>query len=203
MCRPVEIGYGRAHVEVKTEKKGCRMTSDGAMPLIVTARMPQDTQSVFDHLRRTHFPPERNFLSAHLTLYHALPGAEQQSVEAVLAEEAAHTPPPEVQVAGLRFLGRGVAYGLDSQGLGALRARLSRAFAAFLTAQDQQGFRPHVTVQNKVEPSVARALEARLLAAPLPPPFALEGLELWRYRGGPWDAIRFFPFTGETAEAEA
>jgi hypothetical protein len=42
-------------------------------PLIVTALMDAVAQERFDQLRRSHFPPERNHLDAHLTLFHRLP----------------------------------------------------------------------------------------------------------------------------------
>ena len=42
-------------------------------PLIVTAELPDDVLAWADGLRRAHFPPERNWLVAHVTLFHALP----------------------------------------------------------------------------------------------------------------------------------
>ena len=44
-------------------------------PLIVTALLDEAAQQRFDRLRRSHFPPERNHLDAHLTLFHRLPDA--------------------------------------------------------------------------------------------------------------------------------
>ena len=96
---------------------------------------------------------------------------------------------------GVRSLGRGVAFVLESPRLGALRAELARRWGAWLTPQDRQAFRPHVTVQNKVSPADARALLERLQAGFAP--FAVEGraLALWHYRGGPWEAAGRFPLT--------
>ena len=42
-------------------------------PLIVTALLDEQAQEWFDRLRRNHFPPARNHLDAHLTLFHRLP----------------------------------------------------------------------------------------------------------------------------------
>ena len=42
-------------------------------PLIVTAELPADVMAWADGLRRAHFPPERNQVRAHVTLFHALP----------------------------------------------------------------------------------------------------------------------------------
>jgi hypothetical protein len=51
-----------------------------------------------------------------------------------------------------------------------------------------------VTVQNKVEPAVARALRDRLAAEFVPHRVGARGLGLWRYLGGPWAPIAEYPF---------
>ena len=43
-------------------------------PLILTAQIPETFLARFDRLRQIHFPPDRNFLRAHLTMFHRLPG---------------------------------------------------------------------------------------------------------------------------------
>ncbi|MEM7567909.1 MAG: 2'-5' RNA ligase family protein, partial [Pseudomonadota bacterium] len=91
-----------------------------------------------------------------------------------------------VEVNGLRMLGRGVAYTLRSRALDSVRADLSRAFKPWLTGQDREGFRPHVTVQNKVSSAEAKGLHAHLLAGFAPFDVRAEGIQLWHYRGGPW-----------------
>jgi len=73
---------------------------------------------------------------------------------------------------------------------------LASRWKEWLTPQDMQGFRPHVTVQNKVDPAQARALHSHLAQDFLPLPVTGEGLDLHRYRGGPWEAVRFFVFGG-------
>lgn len=169
-------------------------------PLIVTLRLPADAFAYFDGLRRRHFPPERNHLSAHVTLFHALPGDDEPRIRALLAERAGVLPAPQVAVEAVRFTGRGVAYALASRPLEALRKALAAEWSGALTAQDAQGWRPHVTVQNKVEPREARALHAALAAEFAPFRFEATGLALWRYLGGPWQALAEFPFApGEAA----
>ena len=59
---------------------------------------------------------------------------------------------PSVDVTGVRSLGRGVAVSIASPGLAALRGRLARTWAPWLTAQDRAKRDLHVTVQNKVTP---------------------------------------------------
>ncbi|RBY85350.1 2'-5' RNA ligase family protein [Blastococcus sp. TF02A-26] len=162
-------------------------------PLIVTLLLDEEAQQRFDRLREAHFPPERNHLAAHVTLFHALPGEELATVDADLAA-AADRPPFPVQVTGVRSLGRGVAYTLASAELAELRAGLAAAWAPWLTPQDRQRHAPHVTVQNKVDPAVARALHADLSAGFVPEVVPARGLGLWRYLGGPWEPVAEHPF---------
>ena len=162
-------------------------------PLIVTLLLVEAAQQRFDRLREQHFPPERNYLSAHVTLFHALPGEQLEAVRADLAE-AADRPAFDVDVTGVRFLGRGVAYALASSELAALRAGLVSSWQPWLTPQDQQVHAPHVTVQNKVAPAVARALHERLRAEFVPHDVRARGLGLWRYLGGPWQPVAEFAF---------
>jgi 2'-5' RNA ligase len=162
-------------------------------PLIVSLLLDDEAQRRFDRLREEHFPRERNHLAAHVTLFHALPGEQVDAVRADLAV-AADREAIDVAVTGLRFLGRGVAYTLESPEVTALRGRLAAAWEPWLTPQDRQGHAPHVTVQNKVEPAVARALHDRLLAAFVPYRVRSRGLGLWRYLGGPWEPVSELPF---------
>jgi 2'-5' RNA ligase len=132
-------------------------------------------------------------LAAHVTLFHALPGGREDAVAADLAAAAAR-PPFDVAVTGLRLLGRGVAYTLESAELARLRAGLAASWEPWLTRQDRQRHAPHVTVQNKVAPEVARALHDRLSAGFTPGTVPARGLGLWRYLGGPWEPRAEFPF---------
>lgn len=148
-----------------------------------------------DGLRRAHFPPERNVLSAHITLFHHLPPSALGEVERRLkgmAREAA----PAARLAEVMPLGQGVAYRIDSPELMALRDELADAFTGLLTPQDQARPRLHVTIQNKVKPAEARALAVRLAADFQPRPFAIAGLAAWHYRGGPWELAMKAMFRG-------
>jgi len=168
----------------------------GAAPLILTLRFDDASFGRLDGLRRAHFPPARNLIPAHLTLFHALPGEELAAVLEGLREACAGVPPMVLRVAGTRFLGRGVALSLEGEALVALRAGLARRWKGWLTAQDAQGFRPHVTVQNKVAGEEARALHEALSAGFEPWEARGEGLLLWHYRGGPWEPAAEVPFAG-------
>lgn len=163
-------------------------------PLILTLAFDEVTFARFDGERRRHFPEALNHIPAHATLFHHLPGDRERAVLETITALARTLPPPDVAVTSLRFIGRGVAYVLESEPLATFRGRLAKEFAADLTAQDQQGWRPHVTVQNKVAPQVARALHESLQASFEPFRFTAPALMLWRYLGGPWDRVARIPF---------
>ncbi|SFF36418.1 2'-5' RNA ligase family protein [Blastococcus tunisiensis] len=174
--------------------------SAGVRPLVVTLLLDEEAQARFDRLRAEHFParplPGEDGvfrLAAHVTLFHALPGEHLDAVRADLAS-AADRPAFDVGVTGVRFLGRGIAFTLDSSELAAVRTGLAGAWRPWLTPQDRQRHAPHVTVQNKVDPAVARALHERLLAGFVPYDVRARGLALWRYLGGPWEPVAEWPF---------
>ena len=157
-------------------------------PIIVSALLGDADFAFFDGLRRAHFPPERNVLSAHLTLFHHLPPSAEAELHRRLVE-ATRTPAPPARVTGLFSLGRGVAYRIESAALEDIRAQLAGAFSGMLTPQDSAGWRPHITVQNKVTPEAARALLGQLQRDFVPRTVAITGLAAWWYRGGPWELI--------------
>ncbi len=167
----------------------------GSAPIIVTALMGGQDFAWADGLRRAHFPPKRNQLSAHITLFHHLPPSALDEIAHRLKQFAAGPPPP-ARLTEVMLLGRGVAFRIDSPALLAMRAELADAFAGLLTPQDQAVPRLHVTVQNKVEPPVAKALAEQLRADFRPRPFAIAGLAAWHYRGGPWELAMKATFRG-------
>ena len=163
-------------------------------PLVLTLTLDAAAQAYFDALRQQHFPPAINYLAAHLTLFHHLPGAELAAVQTHLHGVARGTKSLPLRVAGLRSLGRGVAFTLENDELRALHRRLQARFAPHLNSQDQQPLQPHITIQNKVDPAAARQLLAALQAGFAPFEAVGTGLHLWAYRGGPWESLTTFPF---------
>ena len=93
-------------------------------------------------------------------------------------------------------LGGGVAFRIVSDELDRIRDDLSEAFRGLLGARDSQGWRPHVTIQNKVAPNVARRLIEELEKGFEARPLAIRGLGLHRYLGGPWERLADYPFRG-------
>lgn len=164
-------------------------------PIIVTALLGAADHAALTAERRRYFPPERNHLDAHLTLFHHLPPSSAPELARRLREATAG-PPPEARLSGLISLGKGVAYRVESPGLAVIRAELCEAFVGLLTPQDRAGWRAHVTIQNKVAPEVARALLSELQVGFTPRPLAIAGLAAWWYRGGPWEPLSRHMFRG-------
>ncbi len=161
-------------------------------PLVVTLALPADVQARLDAERMRWFPAGRTAVGAHVTLFHAVPGELEAQVREDLASEAAA--PCPVRITGVRSLGRGAAYALESAELGRRHRALQQRWWAHLTRQDQQPLRAHVTVQNKVDPDVARQTVAVLAAAFTPQEIVALGFDLWRYDGGPWTHLSRVPF---------
>ncbi len=162
-------------------------------PIIVSALIGSPDFGVLDGLRRQHFPPERNQLRAHLTLFHHLPPSVADELLHLL-NDLAREARPQARLAGLMNLGGGVAFRVECPELEDARAAIADRFAPLLVPQDRAGWRPHITVQNKVKPSEARALLLSIEAEFRPRPLALSGLAAWWYRGGPWEPLAAYAF---------
>ncbi|MFN8489529.1 MAG: 2'-5' RNA ligase family protein [Caldilineaceae bacterium] len=162
--------------------------------LILTLKLDPAAFATLDALRQQHFPPERNFLAAHITLFYALPDDQEASIRAELKTRCAITPVIPLTLPAVRFLGRGVAVAVESPALLELRRQLALAWQPWLGAQDRQRSQPHVTIQNKVTPEVARLLYEQLHQTWHPLAAQGEGLLLWRYLGGPWEGLKEFTF---------
>jgi hypothetical protein len=162
-------------------------------PIIVTATFGDGDNGWLQELRRAHYPPERNRVPAHLTLFRQLPPSIEGELGTRLARFAAAAP-PFATVEGVMDLGEGTALRVESEALTRIRDELAEVFHGLLTPQDAAAWRPHVTIQNKVARREARALQQQLRATFRPRPLAIRALAAWRYRDGPWEPIRDWPF---------
>jgi 2'-5' RNA ligase len=166
-------------------------------PLILTLAIEQEAFSFFNLLRQKHFPASRNFIDAHLTLFHALPNnvtiinavrdiCKQQKPFMLLIEEPVS-------------IGKGVAYKIESPELRHLHKSLQQKWQQDLSPQDRQKLWPHITIQNKVRATDAKDLLDTLKTSFYPFSTTATGLQLWEYLGGPWKLIEEFVFEKEEA----
>ena len=161
---------------------------------ILTLAFTPEVETRLTTLRVLHFPPERNYLDAHVTLFHALPPATRSLWSADLQSAVEST-----SVFNLRFtapysLGAGVAIRVDCPPLVSFRENLRTRWAAMLLRQDSQPYRPHCTIQNKVDVSEARDLLRELKDSWTPIDANAHGVRLWTYLGGPWKFEEEFRF---------
>lgn len=170
-------------------------------PLVLTARLPAALFGQMEGLRRAHYPPERNHVPAHVTLFHALPPSALAEAQRLIARLCAKTRPPAAQLAGVVDLGTGTAIAVHSPALEAVHADLSQALHGLLGLADQGRPRFHITVQNKVARREARALQTALAGRFAGQGFAFAGLDLHALQrlpegGGTWQPLGAWTFRG-------
>jgi 2'-5' RNA ligase len=168
--------------------------SAGEAPFVLTLELDGESFARLEELRRRYYPPERNLVPAHVTLFHQLPGGRGREVKALLQRVAAGQKPFEIEAAGVKALESGVGVFLRSAQLHSLRDRLADEWEPWLTEQDRAGFRPHATIQTNVGERQARDTQREIEAAWRPPRMRAVGLHLWRYRSGPWESVQVYRF---------
>ncbi len=165
-------------------------------PLILTLALDEQSQSFFDEQRQRYFPPDRNHLKAHLSLFHQLP-PDEEDIVSVIKDVCARQQVLTLNINEVRNIGSGVAFKIDSPELVQLHQYLQRQWQQWLIPQDQHRLWPHITIQNKAEPAAAAALRTRLATDFQPLTAYGTGLLLWEYLGGPWRLVETYPFAAE------
>lgn len=166
-------------------------------PFIVTAELPPDILAFTDALRRAHYPPHRNKLAAHVTLFHSFAPSLREELRGVLARMAGEYLPPSARLDGIMRLGGGTALAIESAAMLAIHERIADHFHGALTAQDSRPPRLHITIQNKVSRQEAGDLQRRLRATLQPRKFAFRGLGLHLYRETHWEPLGRWSFRGK------
>lgn len=149
-----------------------------------------------DAWRQRWFPPERSFLAAHLTLFHALP--EDDAVLALVQQACAKEERMPVRFARLEKSTRSILVRAEAPVVRRLHDALGRdlvtRFAERVTNQDRQRLVPHVTLVNKANPEHVALATAAIEAAFAPWDGTGDGIAVWRYEGGPWSPVARFAF---------
>jgi len=163
-------------------------------PLILTAKMDEDSFEFLNGLRKQYFPPERNFLTAHITLFHQLPGECLEEIEDYLKIIASRQYKFKLIFSAVKFIGKGTIVQIESTELISLRNKLVNHWSDWLIPQDKQKYAPHVTIQNKTETSEAQQVYENLNQSWQSRAGTAIALQLWHYRGGPWQLANEFNF---------
>ena len=167
-------------------------------PFVVTLGFDPATFGRLDALRRRYFPPDRNVVPAHLSLFHHLPSEQADAIDSALHQAASRSAPIPLSFAGLLKMGSGFALTVEAPGPGLIHASLSLQFRPWLTPQDRQRLHPHVTIMNKADRLAAALALAEFRESWEPFSGLGDALLLWRYRGGPWEWVARYDFTGST-----
>jgi hypothetical protein len=163
-------------------------------PFVLTLELDGESFAFFDGLRRRHYPPERNLVPAHVTLFHRLPGERSREIRALLRQAAATQKPFHLAMGAVKATDRGVIILLHATRLVALRHALAAEWWAWLSDQDRMHFQPHVTIQGGVSAAEARQTQRSVTEASHAPAIRALGLHLWRYREGRWESAELFAF---------
>ncbi|QXV64628.1 2'-5' RNA ligase family protein [Mucilaginibacter sp. 21P] len=166
-----------------------------ADPLLLTLKIDNKTQEYFDALRKQYFPSDRNWLDAHVMLFHQLPAGEQQ-ILGDIADIAASTSVFEMDITSPKHIGRGVAYKIESPQLLMMHKHMQALWEQWLIPQDKHTLWPHITIQNKVDPVVAQSTLLKVSDHFEPFKAVTQGLTLWEYKGGPWEFVDEWLFKG-------
>lgn len=161
-------------------------------PLILTLLIDKKASLFFNALRQKHFPPSRNFIDAHLTLFHALPN--EAAILFAIEEICNLQKPFMLSVEKPVSIGKGVAFKIESNELMQLHKKLQNTWHDFLSLQDRQKLWPHITVQNKVPVKESQELLNELKKSFTPLLALATGMQLWEYLNGPWKLVEDFVF---------
>lgn len=131
-------------------------------------------------------------------MFHALPGSELDGIVAALEEHCRNTWPFKLTT-GSPFrlkLGVGINVAQGSEAAQRVHKELQQHWAGMLSAQDRRDWRPHWTIQNKVEEEVVAAKTMDDVQQEFQGAEGLaKGFTLWRYEnGGRWKFERDFDF---------
>ncbi|WWC73891.1 uncharacterized protein I206_107863 [Kwoniella pini CBS 10737] len=189
-------------------------------PIILTLRLDKATHQLLTSLRSKYFPPHRNFLSAHVTLFHAIPSHRFDELDENLNKicnsksgwDVFFGEPEKMGNRGVYLICRERPSNSVEKIHRELLSNLKKGIKSDqdkLTNQDLQTMRkPHVTVLNKAsnEEQVDICLkEVKEFFEGMRKDGQKEGqhkgravgFEVWEYLGGPWKSIKEYTFQGE------
>ncbi len=147
---------------------------------IITAKMDVQSFEKLNLLREKYFPKDRNFLQAHITLFHKLP----ESFD--LKFMTLPTTPLPIEFTQPYFMGFGTAIEARSPELSQLRTQIKNQVSDVLTRQDHQLKKFHVTIQNKVPADQAKTFFHDFKNQWTPFSGEIVGLLIHEYLDGPW-----------------
>ncbi|KAL8684165.1 MAG: hypothetical protein Q9224_006555 [Gallowayella concinna] len=136
-------------------------------------------------LRNKHFPTKINKLAAHIALFRALPGSKLPAIQKAIQNLVCQTSSFSISTGEPFLMAHGVGLNANVEPAKEIFQTLKEQWNDFLSKQDH-GFRPHYTIQNKVEKSVAEETLAEVRNSFGGSEGTVTGLLLYFYDRGYW-----------------
>ncbi|KAI4259822.1 MAG: hypothetical protein L6R42_004385 [Xanthoria sp. 1 TBL-2021] len=150
-------------------------------------------------LRTQHFPANINKLSAHVALFRALPGSQLPVIQSAIQHLVHHQEPFPISTGEPFPMTHGVGLHVHAEPAALIFRTLKEQWDGFLSKQDQS-FRAHYTIQNKVQSSVAQKSLVEIRSGPHRfegSTGTVTGLSLYLYDRGYWTLKHTYPFRAE------
>ncbi|KAI4141376.1 MAG: hypothetical protein L6R39_005372 [Caloplaca ligustica] len=161
---------------------------------ILTLNTDEAHHKAVTALRDKYFPPALNKLSAHVALFRALPGSELPGIETAIQDVVRQSHPFPISTGKPFLLAHGVGLEVHASLAQDIFRTLKEQWNDFLSQQDQS-FRAHYTVQNKVEDKeIARKTLEEIQGSFAGSTGTVTGLSLYLYVRGYWNLKQFYPF---------
>ncbi|KAK7733913.1 hypothetical protein SLS53_008065 [Cytospora paraplurivora] len=201
---PTNIGQNSVRPKRKPkDEHRPRTLSEEEHVYVLTLSTTPSLHDTVTALRERHFPAHLNRTPAHLTMFHALPGSHLSGIVAAIEEECHGLSPFRLATGSLFRMRRGVGInvGQGSRPARLLHEGLQRRWIGFLSEQDRQAWRPHWTIQNKVNDAAVVEETMREVGLKFQGAEGVsQGCVLWRYEnGGNWRFERMFEFGGQVS----
>lgn len=174
--------------------------------MIISLAVDQKLSDHITTLRDRYFPKAINHLSGHVTLFHALPSEKMSTLEEVISSCCSSVRTFDIKLKDPVLRGgqknKAVFIPFFARDLMNVHRELLTGFrkqGIELTEQDDnERFWPHATVINKVAPAEAEEVHEQLIqsgeATKLNSGQGV-GLDMWYYKGGPWEHYKRFDFS--------
>ena len=160
---------------------------------ILALRTDIDHQKRMTVLREKYFPAKLNKLEAHVALFRALPGSQLSAIDNDIEEVGQYLKPFPIRTTEAFALGHGVAMHVHAPEAIEIFNRLKDRWKGFLSKQDQS-FKAHYTLQNKVENEVAEKTLQEVRETFRGSEGIVTGLSCFKYEKGFWKYEKDYTF---------
>lgn len=156
-------------------------------------------------LRNQHFPANINKLSAHVALFRALPGSQLPLIQSAIENLVSNYEPFPISTGEPFPMTHGVGLHVHVEPATDIFRTLREQWGGFLSKQDQS-FRAHYTIQNKVETRTAQKSLEEIRSGPhrfQGSTGTVTGLSLYLYDRGYWTLKYTYPFATDNEVEKA